>query len=123
MEELRRAAVGSVARGCGFGALAIACTMIGFVDLSRAMLAGGVLFVLMTLILIWKGNAAPSRPYKRAEAWLMLDPAKRPGPDQAQRVLGGVLREVYLRFAQITAAVAAALLILALISEAVRLVA
>lgn len=121
MDELRKAAIGSVSRACGFGALAIACTMIGFShDLVHALQAGGILLILMTLILLWKARAAPTQPYKRTETWLMLDPAKRPRADQAQWAFGTVLREVYLRFAQLTAAIAAALLTIALVLAAAR---
>jgi hypothetical protein len=124
MEELQKAATASVARGCGFGGLAIACTMIGFAhDLLHALQAGGILLILMTLILMWKAHAAPGRPYKHTETWLMLDPANRPPADQAQRAFGGVLRDVYLRFAWLTAALAGGLLTLALALGIVRLLA
>jgi hypothetical protein len=121
MDELRKAATASVARACGFGGLAIACTMIGFAqDLVRALEAGGILLILMALILTWRGHTAPARPYKTTEAWLMLDPAKRPSAEQAQWAFGTVLRDVYLRFAWLTAVTAGCVLMLALVLMAVR---
>lgn len=121
IDELRKVSTESVARGCGFGVLAIACVMIGFVDdLARALTAGGILLLLMALILAWKGQAAPSRPYKQTEAWLMLDPAKRPRGDEVQALFGRVLREVYFSYAQLTAAAAVALLAVALVLSIVH---
>lgn len=121
MDELRNAAIGSVARGCGFGVLAIACVMIGFAhDLVRALQAGGILVTLMTTILLLKAHTAPTKPYKRTEAWLMLDPAKRPRPEHAQWAFGTVLRQVYSEFARRTAVFAFALWTLALIVWALR---
>jgi hypothetical protein len=121
VEDLRKAAIGSVSRACGFGALAIACTMIGFAhDLVHALQAGGILLLLMALVLMWKAHVAPTTPYKRTEAWLMLDPAKRPPASVAQWAFGTVLRDVYLRFARVTAILAGALLALALVIAAAR---
>ena len=89
MDELRKAATASVARACGFGGLAVTCTMVGFAhDFVRALQVGGILLLVMALILAWRGHTAPGRPYKTTEAWLMLDPAKRPAADQAQWAFG-----------------------------------
>jgi len=121
MDELRKAATASVARACGFGGLAISCTMIGFAhDFVRALQAGGVLLLVMALILSWRGYTAPGRPYKTTEAWLMLDPAKRPAADQAQWAFGTVLREVYLHFAWLTAILAMVVLLSALAFATLR---
>jgi hypothetical protein len=47
MEELRKAAFISVARGCGFGMLAIICVMVGLSYNPRAVFqAGGILTLL-----------------------------------------------------------------------------
>jgi hypothetical protein len=50
----------------------------------------------------------------------MLDPSKRPSAEQAQWAIGTVLRDVYLRFAWLTAVIAAGLLAPALAMVAVR---
>jgi hypothetical protein len=95
--------------------------MIGFAhDLVLALQVGGILLLLMALILSWRGHTAPGRPYKTTEAWLMLDPSKRPSAEQAQWAIGTVLRDVYLRFAWLTAVIAAGLLAPALAMVAVR---
>ena len=92
-------------------------------DLVRALQAGAILLILMTLILMWKAHMAPRTPYKRTEAWLLLDPAKRPPAELAQWAFGTVLREVYLRFARLTAGLAMALLTLAFLVATARMVA
>jgi hypothetical protein len=101
----------SVARGCGFAGLAIGTTMIGFAgEYIYAMKVGGLLALLTSAILQIKAWHAPTRNYKSTELWLMLKPQDRPVPAIAQKVIGSVLREVYLLFAIRAAAVAAGLL-------------
>jgi hypothetical protein len=105
----------SVARGCGFGALAIATCMVGLsAEMPLAFQCGGMLVLLMTLVLVLRGMAAPHISYKRTEVWLMLEPAARPQATVAQQVIGRVLREVYLRYALRSAAMAATLLVVSL---------
>ncbi len=65
-------------------------------------------------MLILKAMLAESRPYKRTEVWMMLDRAERPVPEIAQVVIGRALRTIFLRFACYSAALSAAMLIIAL---------
>lgn len=107
MEEMRRAAFTSVARGCGFGMLAIFCVMVGLSFNPRAMFqAGGILTLLMTFILIVKARRALTQNYKHTEMWLMLPDNFRPPEAYAQWAASTVLRDAYFTFAQYTALIA-----------------
>jgi hypothetical protein len=90
----------TVARACGFAALAIFTLMIGFAgDFQASLKAGGYLSMLVCLILVLCAWNAPRYPYKHTELWLLLTPAERPAAEIAQKLIGGVLREAYLKFA------------------------
>lgn len=121
MDIIARKAVISVARGCGFGALAIFCLMVGLLgEPAVALRAGGYSMLLMAFILLLKGWRAGEKPYKRTELWLLLEPAERPQTAIAQQVVGAILRETFLRFAFRAAAVAVALLMLSIVLAVVR---
>ena len=73
MEEMRKLAFESVARGCGFGMLAIVCVMVGMSFDPRAVFqAGGILTLMMVFILILKARYALTQNYKHTEMWLYL---------------------------------------------------
>lgn len=108
----------SVARGCGFAALAIVTLMIGLSDqMHLSCKAGGTLTLGACLILAIRGLTAPSTPYKHTEVWVMLDTADRPQPAVAQRIIGKALRDAYLRFALHAAVLSAALLCLSVVLQ------
>ena len=65
-------------------------------------------FKLAALLLM--AQRAPSKPFRRTEVWLMLDEAERPPEPLAQRLLSGVRRAVFLRFAAYHAVAAVLLL-------------
>jgi cell division protein FtsW (lipid II flippase) len=110
VNHVERAAEASVARGCGFAALGIACALIGFAHDPVALLrAAAVLVTSLAFVLGLQAMRARGRPYKRTEAWLMLDPAMRPPPEIAQRALGVALEDVYHRFARLAGKLALAL--------------
>ncbi len=114
MNRIEAAAERSVARACGFAALGIFCFMIGLSSetLVMALQAGGLLTLVACLVLMLKAWGAQSRPYNRTEVWSMLAPDERPDAAVAQRVIGSILREVYLRFAMHAALLATGFLIL-----------
>jgi hypothetical protein len=119
MDHIRRLAWISIARGCGFGALAIFTLMIGFVTTPGVALDfGGVGFLLMALILIAKADRSERFPYQRTEIWLMLSPEDRPPPEVAPVVISRSRRDVMLHFAHVSAIVAAACLALAAVLQA-----
>ena len=116
MEHVQTSAQISTARGCGFGLLAIFCTMVGLSGTPElALKTGGLLSLLACSILIVKGQLCLTRSYKQTEVWLMLSPDQRPPAIVAQRVIGGALREAYRRFALYFGSAAASMLALALI--------
>jgi hypothetical protein len=101
----------SVARGCGFAAIAIFTFVVGLSgEMALALKAGGILSLLTAMVLVLKAALANRRPYKRTELWIMLDPSERPQPAVAQQIIGTVLREAYLYFA-LHAALSAAVML------------
>jgi hypothetical protein len=107
LQKLEALAELSVARGCGFAALAIFTFMIGTVsDPALAFKSGGLMTLLACAVLLLKARNACTRPYKSTELWIMLAKDERPDAAIAQQVIGNVLRDVYLRFAQQAAVLA-----------------
>jgi hypothetical protein len=120
MEEMRKAAFTSVARGCGFAMLGVLCLMVGFSFDPRLMFqSGGMLSMIAVLVLVLKGRRALSTDYKHTEMWLMLPDDFRPPEAYAQWAAATVLRDAYFTFAQYTAAISVVLWSMALL---VRLV-
>jgi hypothetical protein len=116
MHKLEQLAHFSVARGCGFGLLAIATLMVGLSgEFAIALRAGGYLCLVMCLVLISLAWRAPGAPYKRTELWIMLEPEERPHAAIAQQVIGSLLRDIYLRFALRAAVLSASLLVMAVL--------
>ncbi|MCL4767519.1 MAG: hypothetical protein KJZ80_14925 [Hyphomicrobiaceae bacterium] len=114
MEKIEHLAHASVARGCGFAMLAIATFMIGLsAEFAIALRAGGYSCLLMCFILMAMGWRAGSKPYKRTELWLMLEPAERPHATVAQSIISTARREAFLDFALRSAWLASGLLVMA----------
>lgn len=115
LDRIEAAAERSVARACGFAALGVGCMMVGLSGetINLALNVGGFLMLLACLVLVFKAWSAQSQPYRRTEVWGMLAPDDRPDAAVAQRVIGTVLREVYLRFAMHAALLATGFLVLA----------
>lgn len=111
LQRIEQTAHISVARACGFAALAIFTFMVGLSgDMVSSLKAGGFLSLITSVILLLKAGFAARRPYKRTEVWLMLAPQDRPNSAIAQQIIGTALREAFLHFA-LHAASAAALLL------------
>ncbi len=111
MEAIEHAANVSVARACGFCALAIICFMVGFsYEPHLAARVGGMLCFAVTLALLYKAATVPRQPYRTTETWLMLAESERPPPAVAQAVIGTVLRRVFLQYARYAASVSVMLL-------------
>lgn len=90
----------SVSRACGFAGLGIFCFMIGLAGYPVVALnSGAVLMMLSAAVLVIKAEISPTRPYKRTELWIILEPDERPSDRFAQQVIGSALRVVYMRFA------------------------
>ena len=109
MRDVEQAAVQSVARGVGFGALAIGLVVVGLAGYPLlALRSGAALTLLMWAILRLKALRAPRRPYKRTEVWLLLEPRPDWPAEIAQRLIGGTLQRTLERFARPVLAVALA---------------
>lgn len=116
MHRLEEAAWVSLARGCGFAALAIVTFMFGMAgNIPSAFKAGGILTLITSLILLFRGWQAPSKPYKRTEVWMMLEPEDRPQAALAQTIIGETLKQTYLTFALHSALIAGGMLLLSLL--------
>jgi len=114
-EEIRACAFVSIARGCGFAALATLTTMVGLSgDPAIALRFGGQAFLLTSFVLIVMALRAPQKSYKRTEIWMLLDRRRRPPAAIAQQVIGAARRETLARFARLHAAFAFVLLVASL---------
>ena len=69
----------------------------------------------MAGVLVFKAYEARTKDHRRTEMWLYLPEESRPPKAYAQWASATILRETYLRFAQWTAGVAAAIWALALL--------
>jgi hypothetical protein len=110
MRDIEQAALESVARGVGFGALAIGLVVAGLAGYPLlALRTGAALTLLMWAILRLKALRALRHPYRRTEVWLLLDPRPDWPAEVAQRLIGGALQRTLERFARPVLAVAVAL--------------
>jgi hypothetical protein len=110
MQHVERAAEAAVARGCGFASLGIACALLGFAHDPLALLRAAALMVTgLAAILFLQAHLARGRPYKKTDAWLLLDPADRPPAAIAQRTMGTAYEDVYRRFSRLAGSLALAL--------------
>lgn len=114
MDAIENAAFVSVARACGFAGLGVFTLMFGLsFEPALAARTGGALCLMATLFLGFCAYRAPTRPYKRTELWLILAKDERPPAGIAQKVIGTVLRETYIWFAQRAAIISIVLLVAA----------
>ncbi len=104
IHRIRQFAELSVRRACGFAALAIVTLMVGLsADPVTALKAGAVSSTLMGVILFVKSVRSPQSDYRKTELWVLLDRRHDLPEAQAMQVIGGVLHDVYLRHAELTA--------------------
>lgn len=98
-----------------FGALAIGTTVLGLIfEPALALKAGGALTLLMAAVLQLKAERAPFRPYRLTEVWLILDRRLGLPDEQAQRLVGTALQDVFQRYARLSLLVAVGLWLLSL---------
>lgn len=117
LDRIEKFAELSVGRACGFACIAISCFMLGFSpNPPLALKTGGLLTLLTAAVLAIKARNAPARPYKHTELWVMLPRDIRPPDNIAQQLIGGILADVYLRFARHAAVLACLLLASALLT-------
>jgi hypothetical protein len=100
--EVERAAEQSVARGVGFGALAVALVVAGLAGYPQlALRSGAALALLMWAVLRLKALRARRHPYKRTEVWLLLEPRPSWPAEVAQRLIGEALQRTLERYARL----------------------
>jgi hypothetical protein len=119
MSDLERAAELSVARGVGFGALAVALVVAGLAGYPQlALKSGAALTLFMWAVLRLKALRALKRPYKRTEVWLILEPRPAWPAEVAQRLIGTTLRRTFERYARYALLVALGLWLASLLLAA-----
>lgn len=103
MRDIETAAEISIGRAVAFGTLAIVMVMLGLIfDPAMALKVGGAMSLLMAAILQLKALRAPTQPYRKTEAWLLLERRPTLPADHAQRLIGGTLAATYGRYAGIS---------------------
>lgn len=104
-----------VLRGCGFGALAIATTMVGLAfDLALSFKAGAVLTTFMYLVLEFQHRNALRVPARRTEAWLLLDRGRDLPPGYPETIIQQIRSDVIRRYAALAGYTALAMCVIAL---------
>jgi hypothetical protein len=101
VDRIRKLAVLSIRRACGFAALAISTFMFGLsADPALCFRSGAVLTAMTAVVLYVKARQAPTRNHRRTELWHMLE--RNPGlPESyAGRVINAILAEEYRRHAE-----------------------
>jgi hypothetical protein len=97
---IRRLADLSIARGCGFAALAVACIMISLAgNIGSVFRAGGIGCLLTAMALILKAHYASPETFKQTEVWIMLDKRERPAEDLAAQWITEARRLALLTWA------------------------
>lgn len=101
MERFRQVATMCIGRAVLFGWLAITLVMLSFsFNPAIAFRAGAVLALVMATILLVKALGATRKNPRHTEMWIHLDDRSQPMNDEARRVFGNTIRDVYARFAQ-----------------------
>lgn len=119
MERIAYFADLSVKRACAFAVFAIGMTMMGLMfDFFLAVRAGAFLFTIMLAILVLFSERRYPKGFRDTELWALLDGKHElPYPeDRARQILAGIMRDTYVRYAKITAAITASLWLIVAIS-------
>ncbi|MEX2297975.1 MAG: hypothetical protein WD715_11195 [Dongiaceae bacterium] len=118
MDRIRSLAALSVGRACFFAGFTIWATMFALiVHPVLALRVGAALVSIVACVLLIKGRNAPERPYRETEVWLLMDRKTDLPEDRVQRAIGGVLAEIYRRYARYALAIAAVFWLLAIASD------
>ncbi len=107
MDRIRLAAQTSILRALGFAGLGIGTFMAGL-SFEPAMCfgAGATLTGITAAVLWWKGAQAPTHSYRKTEVWILLERDLGLPSERAQAAIGGLLHELYYRYARIASVVA-----------------
>ena len=107
----------SIARGVGFGALAIMCGMVGMGSLAIAFKFGGFSFLFTTMVLLIRDRVYLPEQFKRTEVWIMLRPEERPPPEIASRLIMTARHQAMMLWGFRASAAAALFLAFALLMD------
>lgn len=103
MERIRYLAELSVRRAVGFVGLGVGVTMLSLsYDAVLALKTASALLAITTVVLTWRAWLAPTRDIRDTEVWILMDQSRRPADPALQQLVGGILRETYLRYARMT---------------------
>lgn len=103
LDQIKQLADISIRRGCGFGLIAIATSVVGVSsDAFLAVKMAAICATAMVAILLIKARQALTRPYKRTEVWLMLRRSHGFPEARAQQVFGNILYDRYMWHATVT---------------------
>jgi hypothetical protein len=115
MDRIRHFAQVSIGRGVAFAAFGVVTVMFALAAMPlMAVRAGAILFTLVSVVLLLRAWRAPLCNYRRTELWILLDRRHGIEDSSAGQVITGILRDVYVAHAEITAALAGLLWLLAL---------
>ncbi len=107
MDRIRQAAQTSILRALGFTALGIGTFMAGLsFEPALCFGSGAALTGIAAAVLWWKGAQARTRGYRKTELWILLDRNLGLPPERAQEIVGGLLRELYYRYALVASGLA-----------------
>ena len=116
MDEIEKLADLSVKRGCAFALLAISTVMTGLAGTPLlALKSGAILLSLMVVVLTFRALYARNQSCRRTEVWAMLGRDRRPPEELAQRIISGALQVTYWHYAELSAAGALLLWLMALV--------
>jgi hypothetical protein len=107
----------SIRRGCGFALIGIFTAMVGFSgDPYLAVRCGAFLVTTTAVVLLWRGQGAPTRNFRDTEVWLMIRHTAPPMPkDSLQRLIGNALADSYFHHARIAGYIAVSMWTVALL--------
>ncbi|MGE0153317.1 MAG: hypothetical protein AB7R90_11930 [Reyranellaceae bacterium] len=116
MDRIQYLANISVRRACGFAGLAIFTTMFGMAgEPALSIRIGAAMFALLGLVLGFMAWRAPRRDYRDTELWIMLDKGRDLPEGYPPEVICQVLRDTYLRHAELAGVIALAMGLIALV--------
>ena len=98
-DTVKRYTTLSIARGVGFGSLAVFCFVVGFSgDTVNLLRAAGFGSFLISITLLIKAVNSSQKNYRRTEVWTMLPEHDRPPTEIASRLVTTIRRKVLFQW-------------------------
>ena len=106
MDRIRECAEVSIRRAVGYATFAVCLVLLGFsFDIVLALKWSAGCTMIVSVVLIYKALSAPTLSYRKTETWILLDREHGLPEERAQQVIGGILHEIYKRYASLALAV------------------